>query len=107
MPNFERIQHYSKEELVSFLCSVNKDPLFGYKDILSWLSSEEEKPSFLGDDGTFTNRMPAVPKENAGDGKPVPCKILSRTTMMGQPYMQIIVDGMLMKVPEECVTYDE
>lgn len=108
MTNYDKIRNYSKEELVSFLQSVNSDPLFRCKDILSWLRSEDEKPKFLGDDGIFTRgSTPEERKENAANGLSKPCKILAGTTMLGKPYYQIIVDGVLMKVPKACVEYSE
>jgi hypothetical protein len=82
----------SNDEFVSFLRDVRRETLFEYIDWEKYLSSGDEKYSYIGTPAVF--RM--------GEEKSS-CIIVGKTNVFGKPYLRIIRDGEIVAVPANFV----
>lgn len=113
MTNIEKIRKMDIQELVTFLNTVQADPLYMYEDIEGWLLSDEttEKPAYRGVKGWLTNGMDedaGAAEENSGrSAGREPCTVLRRVWVFGTPYLRVITDkDRLVTCPERNVEYD-
>lgn len=92
---------FSKEEWESikqWSMMLEKEPEMAIKGVLHWAMAPYKADKEQPQKGLY--------KPNVLWGESTaekPCWILGKDTMCGAPYMRIVAEGRLMKVPEDCV----
>ena len=65
------------------------------------------KPAVYMSDSSKYARKVAKNEGRKFEGKEIPCLIIEETTMFGNPYYSIIMDGKCLKVPADCIKISE